>query len=389
MFLFLAACLVPAFVISFAVTGLMRRLAPRWGLIDRPAGRKMHQRPTALGGGIGIWLGIVVPLVAAQMAAFVLTRTSPPEWFPTEVALHLDGVLNRAGQMWSILAATTILAAMGLMDDIRDLPWLPRLLVQLAVAWGLTAAGVKATFFLPIPWLGTAVTIVWILVLVNSFNFLDNMDGLSAGVGLIAAVLFAVVMLSSTSEPRWLVGGGLLVLAGSLAGFLWHNRPPARIFMGDSGSYLVGLLLATMTVLGTFYEESDGGTGRHVILAPLCILAIPLYDFCSVILIRLRQRRSPFHPDQSHFSHRLVELGLRPGHAVLTIYLATLTTGLGALLLYELRAERRWTGALLIISLICCVLAIVAILETVGRRQNGDLDDKTESGKRKAEEASE
>jgi UDP-GlcNAc:undecaprenyl-phosphate GlcNAc-1-phosphate transferase len=387
MLLFLAACLVPAFVISFAVTGLMRRLAPRWGLIDRPADRKMHRLPTALGGGIGIWLGIVVPLAAAQIAAFGLTRASSPlEWLPADVVVHLHGVLDRAGQMWSILAAATILAAMGLIDDIRDLPWLPRLLVQLAVACGLAAAGVRATIFLPIPWLGTAITIAWILVLVNAFNFLDNMDGLSAGVGLIAALLFAIVMLSSTSQPRWLVGGGLLVLAGSLAGFLWHNRPPARIFMGDSGSYLIGLLLATMTVLGTFYEESDRGTGRHVILAPLCILAIPLYDFCSVILIRIRQRRSLFHPDKSHFSHRLVEMGLRPGHAVLTIYLATLTTGLGALLLYELREERRWTGALLIVALICCVLAIVAILETVGRRHNGNLDHKAESGKRKAED---
>jgi UDP-GlcNAc:undecaprenyl-phosphate GlcNAc-1-phosphate transferase len=155
-------------------------------------------------------------------------------------------------------------------------------------------------------------------------------------------------------------------LVGALAGFLCHNRPPARIFMGDSGSYFVGLMMATMSIRGTFYEASSGS--EHVILAPLCILAVPLYDFCSVMVIRLRQRRSPFHPDKSHFSHRLVELGLKPPKAVLTIHLATLTTGLGGLLLYQVPG---WSGAMMVIALIGCVLAIIAILETVARKRNG------------------
>ena len=134
--------------------------------------------------------------------------------------------------------------------------------------------------------------------------------------------------------------------------------------MGDSGSNLAGFLLATLTVSGTFYETT---VSRHVILAPLCVLAIPVYDFCTVILIRLRHRRSPFHGDKSHFSHRLVELGLKPVHAVLTIHLATLMTGLGGLLLYKVSD---WPGAWLVIALIFCVLSVVAILETVGRRSN-------------------
>jgi len=372
MMLFVAACVVPALVISLAATAVMRKLAPRWGLIDRPTeARKVHAQPTALGGGVGIWLGIVVPLSAIQLAAVLITRLSQtPQWLPSELAVHLDGIASKSGQMWAILAGGTILAVMGLIDDSRTLPWLPRLLVQLCVACALAAAGVRATFFVSVDWIGITVTVLWILVLVNAFNFLDNMDGLSAGMGLIATLLFATVMLGLVSQPRWFVGGMLLVIAGSLAGFLWHNRPPARIFMGDSGSYLIGFLLASLTVLGTFYEESPEVTGRHVMLAPLCILAVPLYDFCSVMLIRLRERRSPFHPDKSHFSHRLVELGLKPAHAVLTIHLATLTTGLGALLLYKLPG---WPEALLVIALVVCVLAIVAILETAGRRNNGKL----------------
>lgn len=363
---YFAACLVPAFLISFAATAVMRRYAPRWGLLDQPADRKVHTAPIPLGGGVGIWLGIVLPLATVQFVAFVLSRSdSMPAWIPPEIAALSDGILYRSGRMWAILAGGTLLSIMGLIDDVRDLPWLRRLLVQFVVAVAIVFAGVRATVFLPIPWLGGALTVVWILVLVNAFNFLDNMDGLSAGIGLIASALFAAIMLQMTSEPRMLVGGVLLVMVGSLAGFLCHNRPPARIFMGDSGSYFIGLLLAAMTVLGTFYERSERVTGPHVILAPLCILAVPLYDFCSVVFIRLREGRSPFHADKCHFSHRLVEMGLRPSRAVLTIHLTTLTTGLGALLLYEVDG---WSGACLVVALIACVLAVIAILETVGRR---------------------
>jgi UDP-GlcNAc:undecaprenyl-phosphate GlcNAc-1-phosphate transferase len=151
-------------------------------------------------------------------------------------------------------------------------------------------------------------------------------------------------------------------LSGALAGFLVHNWPPAKIFMGDAGSTFIGLLLASLTLLGTFYDERVGTS--HVILAPLCILAIPLYDFTSVLLIRLSEGRSPFEADKKHFSHRLVELGLSKQHAVLTVHLVTLTTGIGGLLLYKVPD---WTGALLVIALVLCMLTIVAILETVGR----------------------
>jgi UDP-GlcNAc:undecaprenyl-phosphate GlcNAc-1-phosphate transferase len=285
---------------------------------------------------------------------------------PEALRPHLDGFIHRSGQLWGILGLGTILAAMGLLDDRRALPWLPRLIVQFAVAAvAVFAAGVQATVFAPSPEIGSVLSVCWILVLVNSFNFLDNMDGLSSGIALIAAALCAVIMLTSTAEPRWFVAGVLLILAGAIGGFLFfHNWPPARIFMGDSGSYFIGFLVAAMTLLGTFYDSATGS--RHVILAPLCLLAIPLYDFCSVMAIRLKQRRSPFHPDKSHFSHRLVELGLKPRNAVLTIHLATLTTGLGGLLLYQVPG---WTGAGLVVALVACVLAIVAILEFTKRRR--------------------
>lgn len=366
MIFFVLACIVPAFLVSVTATGAMRVLSPKIGLIDQPAARKVHKAPTALGGGIGIWLGVVLPLATVQLIAWLVHRGAiPGEWIPKVLVPHLDGVLYRSGQMWAVLAGGTVLSIMGLIDDLIDLPWKPRLVLQFCVAAGLVWSGVRATAFLGVLAIEALISVLWLVVLMNSFNFLDNMDGLSSGIALIASLLFAVIMLTSLSEPHWLVGGSLLILSGSLLGFLCHNWPPARIFMGDTGSYFIGIMLASMVVLGTFYESAGAGQhGRHVILAPLCVLAVPLYDFVSVLLIRLIERRSPFKPDKSHFSHRLVQLGLKPKYAVLTVHLATLTTGLGALLLYRVTD---WSGASLVFALVLCVLTIIAILETVGR----------------------
>ncbi|GAB4145555.1 MAG: MraY family glycosyltransferase [Planctomycetaceae bacterium] len=365
---FAAVCFLPALVVSALSTGFIRRWAPAWGLVDQPGARKVHHVPKPLGGGIGIWLGVVCPLAAAHLVVYLIVHQSSwKAWVPAEIGVDWEAVLQRAGRMWTVILAGTVLAGMGLWDDFRNLSWKPRLVVQLGVTILLVASGIRATVFVALPWFGIMMTVLWILVLVNAFNFLDNMDGLSSGIGLIASLIFAAVMLTRTGGPRWLVGGVLIVLAGSLAGFLiFHNWSPAKIFMGDAGSYFIGLMLASLTVLGTFYDEQIGKP--HVMLAPLCVLAVPLYDFTSVVLIRLREGRSPFEGDKNHFSHRLVELGLKPRNAVLTIHLATLTTGLGALLLYHVDG---WSGASLIIALIVCVLAIIAILETVGRKNNG------------------
>lgn len=369
---FVLACVGPAFLLALTLTALVRRWAPRWGLVDRPGPRKVHETVTPLGGGIAIWLAVVIPLAAGSVVAcgcvspLALDRFLAPE---IVADLNIEQFTHRLALLWSILGAATLLAMVGLIDDCRNLAWWPRLAVQLLVAVGLVAAGVRVTLFLPWPWIGAALTVLWFLVLVNAFNFLDNMDGLSAGIALIATILFASILLAGTPQPHWLVAAVLLVLAGALAGFLCHNRPPAKIFMGDAGSYFVGLLLAALTVAGTFYEShtgsAAGSSGRHVILAPLFILAVPLYDFCSVMLIRLRRRQSPFQADKNHFSHRLVDLGMSQRDAVLTIYLATLMTGLGGLLLYRVDG---WPGAFLLLGLIFCVLALIAILETIGRR---------------------
>lgn len=371
----MAGFLIPL-VVSAAAVPVIRGLAPVLGLIDQPGDRKVHVRPTPRSGGIAVWLG----LVSGVLATFLVHRggmLESSEWFQ-ELFRSLNENASRQRQLWAIGLGACILFLVGLADDRWNLSWRLRLSVQVGVACLVVWLGVRATVFVSQPWFGFAVSVMWILVLTNAMNFLDNMDALSAGIGVIASLVFSVILLVMVRSPAWSVALPLLMLAGSLTGFLFWNRPPASIFMGDCGSNLIGFLLAALTIVGTFYDYTGS---RHVILAPLCVLAVPLYDFCSVILIRLRQGRSPFHGDKSHFSHRLVELGLRPLPAVLTIHLATLMTGLGGVLLY-LVAD--WTGALVVLALIVCMLAIVAILETVGRTSVNQMQERTVAMSRSA-----
>ena len=346
-----------AFLVSMVVTPLVRQSAGWLGLVDLPGDRKVHSTPTPMGGGIAVFAGLVIPTLAVVLGLGI--GDVPVRQFLRQ---EIQVTAGLSGQVWGVVVGGLVLFLVGLADDRWNLSWKPRLLLQLFVAIGVTMSGVQATVFVAQPWIGFGITVLWILVLTNAMNFLDNMDGLSAGIGVIASLVSAVILLVMIQQPQLTVAFGLLLLAGALSGFLVWNRPPATIFMGDSGSNLIGFLLATLTIMGTFYDREGS---RHVILAPLCILAIPLYDFVSVILIRIRSGRSPFQGDKSHFSHRLVELGLRPSRAVLTIHLATLMTGIGALLLYRVTD---WSGAWLIVALIACVLILISILETVGRR---------------------
>jgi UDP-GlcNAc:undecaprenyl-phosphate GlcNAc-1-phosphate transferase len=254
---------------------------------------------------------------------------------------------------------------LGLVDDRRHLDWRIRLILQALIACFVVWRGWRMSVFIDAPPLTFVLSVIWIIAIVNAFNMLDNMDGLSAGVALIAAVILALVMLSApdpeTREPQLFVAGFLMVLAGALWGFLFYNAHPASIFMGDAGSYFVGFLIAVSTLMATF---AGGDLPRHAILAPLCVLAVPIYDTLTVLTIRLREGRSPFVGDRSHFSHRLVELGLVEKKAVWTIYLLTAACGLGALLLHQVDGF----GACVILTMVACVLIVIAVLETAGRK---------------------
>jgi len=359
-----AGALLPSLLIAWIAGYGVRSYAPRLGLVDQPGHRKVHKSATPLGGGLAIWLGVVAPFALGSLAIAVLGTEAQAAWLPEFVAPHLAGLRQQLPKLWTVLAGGTVLMLLGLADDRRGVDWKPRLAIEFAVAGFMVWQGWRLSLFIDLPWLTALLSVLWIVTLVNSFNLLDNMDGLSGGVAAIASSILAATMLTTpdpgTNQPQLFVGGFLLVLVGALLGFLLHNRPTARLFMGDAGAYFIGYLIAIATMMATF---AGGSAPRHAIFAPLCVLAVPLYDLVSVVVIRLRSGRSPFVGDTSHFSHRLVDLGLSKPQAVLTIYLTTAATGLGALLLYQVDAF----GASVIGLMVAAELAVIAILEATAR----------------------
>lgn len=361
---------LPSFFISLVMVAVVRRWAERLGLMDRPGVRKVHSHPIPLGGGIGIWFAVLLTFLCGGTTVWLLSQNMLGDLrtslnIPEDVAVYFPGMVYRFGQMLGLLVAGTVLMILGLADDRYGLKWQIRLGVEFAVAaFVVFGLGMQLTAFLPWNWIAGVISVVWIVALVNSFNMLDNMDGLSGGVAAIAATMLAIMLLSTPAQPQIFVAAMLLVLVGGLLGFLVHNWPPAKIFMGDAGSYFVGFWIACCTLLATYAGSKT--SQPHAILAPVFVLAIPLYDMISVIIIRVSEGRSPFEGDKRHFSHRLVEMGLTKKQAVLTIYLATATCGLGALLLPRVDA----IGAVIVSAIVLCALGLIRILESQAWEKN-------------------
>ncbi len=364
--LMLVVAVVPSFVISWLAVGLVRRMAVRLGLMDKPGQRKVHAVPIPLGGGLGIWAGVVGTLAFGTLGAILASNsTAISDYLPSSLPQHLDGMKSKIIEIWVIVACASILVLLGLADDRMGIPWWVRLGVEFAVAsFCVYFQGLQLTAFVDMPWLTSALSVLWIVGLINSFNMLDNMDGLSSGVATICTSILAVMLLTNphqSNQPQLFVALMMLILVGAMLGFLFHNWPPAKIFMGDAGSYFIGFWIAVGTLLAT-YTGYQGGQ-PHAVIAPLIILAIPLYDMISVIIIRLREGRSPFEGDKRHFSHRLVDLGMSKKQAVLTIYLATAACSVSALLLPRVDL----VGAGIIVLGTLLIIGLIRVLESVGR----------------------
>jgi UDP-GlcNAc:undecaprenyl-phosphate GlcNAc-1-phosphate transferase len=278
------------------------------------------------------------------------------------IQTHLPGIASKLPVVLAILGAAVILHVVGLIDDHRPIGPGPKFAVQLAVALFIAwPMGVRAVEALPAP-LSIAVTVLWIVLITNAFNFLDNMDGLSAGVAAIAAAIFAV---ASMNVGQIFVPIMAWVMVGGLLGFLVFNFSPATIFMGDAGSLPIGYLLSVLTILTTFYDPDQHFLPLGI-LVPIVVLAVPLYDVISVTAYRLRLGESLFRGDWRHFSHRLVRRGMSPRGAVLTIYLATAATALPAVVLPRVS----WPLASLLLIQGLCVVIMIAVLEHTGPNSN-------------------
>ena len=349
-----------ALVASIVLTILVRRWARARGFVDRPGERKIHSAPIALGGGIVIFWVTMAPLGMIAVAAVLCARGTAPGWLPTELAQHIGGLASRAPMVGLLVLGGASLHFMGLYDDVKPLgPWV-KLSVQLGVAALLAGVGgIRFSFFMSNTLVTTILSVLWIVVIINAFNFLDNMDGLSAGVAIICA---AMILGAAVSSEQVFVSGLLVLLIGALAGFLLFNFAPATIFMGDAGSMLVGMLLAVATIQTTYYRHSAPQGQGAAALMPLVVLAVPLYDFISVTVLRLLAGKSPFVGDMRHFSHRLVQRGMSQRQAVLTIYLATLGTGLGATFLHQVPPS----AAVVVFVQTVLIVLIIAVLERPG-----------------------
>jgi UDP-GlcNAc:undecaprenyl-phosphate GlcNAc-1-phosphate transferase len=199
---------------------------------------------------------------------------------------------------------------------------LPKFIGQLLIAIAVAAACKRITLFVHSEVFSYAITILWLLTIINAFNFMDNMNGLCAGLGAIAAFFFALI---AAAKGEYLVAITGWLMCGALVGFLPWNFPNARAFLGDAGSHLVGYLLAVMAILPHFYTKQE--PHRRAVLAPLLVLAIPLFDLAQVSLFRLRHHQPFWIGDTNHLSHRLARAGWSRTQAVLLLWLAAAMTG--------------------------------------------------------------
>ncbi len=319
---------IAAFFIALAITlaGLpwVRRAALALDLVDAPSQRKAHRTPMPLLGGVGIFLGAI-------LAVLVIYRGEPE---PTVLG---------------VLLATTVVALTGLIDDYRPLPAWAKLAGQLAGFLILAAFGIRVRLPLP-PVVNYGITLLWLLGITNAINFLDNMDGLSAG---IAAVIASFILLLALANGQFLVAALSAALLGACLGFLRYNFPPARIFMGDVGSLFLGFLLAAMGIQLRFPDNSNFVTW----MVPVFLFGLPIFDMTLVVVSRLRRGLSPNTAGRDHTSHRLVRLGFSSREAVLILYLFCGVLGMMALYITQASIVEGY-----LVGGIAATLALVALV---------------------------
>lgn len=297
MILTYSSAFLVALAAALVVTPVARRLALRFGVVDHPSDRKIHADPVPYLGGLAIILAFVLSVL---------------------IGAAVRGVGGSYMQVGAILGGGLVLAFMGLWDDLRVVPGWIKVPLELLLGVGLYAAGSRAQLFGVWP-LDLIVTMAWVIGITNAVNYMDNMDGLTAGVVAIASTFFLAL---AGLSGQVLVASLSAALAGCALGFLWHNRPPAKIFMGDAGSLFLGFVLA-----GLGLELRFDNIARVTFFVPVAVMAIPILDALMVSVSRVRRGLSPIHPGRDHVSHRLVKVGIPSTGAVGILYFAAAACG--------------------------------------------------------------
>lgn len=317
-----------AYFLAQVGTPMAREAALRFGVVDRPDGQlKNHRQPVAYLGGLAVF---------------------------TSFLLSIGMTFEFDHELLALLLASTIVAAVGLIDDFGVLTPKPKVLGQVVAVFVLLKSGVIVDLvFLPW-WARYLVTILWLVGISNAFNLLDIMDGLAGGIGAIAATFLLTVAILN---GRWVVAAFTVALIGALLGFLLYNFPPATIYLGDCGSLFVGLTLGALAMVMDYTASNDFG-----FLAPLYILALPLIDTVYVVFLRIRAGRKIYHGSPDHFPLRLRQLlGGSTLHTVLVSYAAAVVFGsLGIVIMFlDPRSTVILTGVVAVV--------VLAILVWLGR----------------------
>ncbi len=352
----LVACLLTA-----ALVPPTRSLALRLGAVDQPGPRKVHRQPMPRLGGAAVFTGFTLVVLAGYL---LLPLLQSLEWLQASAAGAL-GLLREAHRvelkLLAVLGGGALVFAVGVLDDIYQarFPVAAKAAGQVLAALILVAADVR-TSVLPIAWLNDALTLLWVVGMTNAFNLLDNLDGASAGVAGVAA---AILLLNACVLGEFFIALLLAAFLGSLAGFLAYNFHPASVFLGDGGALFIGYVMGSLTLLERYVSQAS--SSLFPVLMPVLVLALPLIDTATVVVIRVAERRPIYVGDSRHLAHRLLSLGFSTRATALFLYLATFCLGLGALLLPH--AGR--TQALVILVQAAAFVALFLILLFFERRK--------------------
>jgi UDP-GlcNAc:undecaprenyl-phosphate GlcNAc-1-phosphate transferase len=315
-FNFFLAAFTGAFLTTLVALPLWRKWCLGTNLVDDPGHRKIHSAPVPLAGGFAVLTGILLPLaVGAALFKLGLIKVS-------DAGLIIHGIDRRAIELGVLALGAVAITLLGWLDDKHELKALPKFTGQFLIALAVAAACKRITLFVPSEIFSYAITILWLLTVINAFNFMDNMNGLCAGVGAIGAFIFALI---AATNGEYLVALTGFLMCGALAGFLPWNFPHGRAFLGDAGSHLVGYLLAVMAILPHFYTKQN--PRPLAVLAPLLVLAVPLLDLAQVSLFRTLNKKPFWIGDTNHLSHRLTRVGMSRSRAVLVLWLMAVLFG--------------------------------------------------------------
>jgi UDP-GlcNAc:undecaprenyl-phosphate GlcNAc-1-phosphate transferase len=334
--------------VALALTPLARALAVRVGAVDHPGPRRIHSDPTPRFGGLAI--------AAALLGVAWLARVLPGP------ARELD-----ARPLLGLTCAALPILALGVFDDVRGAgPW-AKLAVQACAALVLVAFGygvplLTNPFGEPLvtgAW-SVPLTVAWVIVLTNAINLIDGLDGLAAG---LVAIACGALWVTARGHGDFYVMFVAALLLGACGGFLWWNRPPARVFMGDTGSQFLGLTLSALSLL-----ENRKGTAALTLLLPLVALGLPIADGTLAFVRRLVRGRHVFRGDAGHIHHRLLDTGLSPRAVLAVLWTLSAVFG-GAAILLE-RLPHRWT--LVVVGVLALVLFVVLLAARVIARRRRD-----------------